>query len=105
MNNANPSPFVVQALAELNARCEIDNRKAALLKADPTFRRVDANTLHETYTCAAATGEAIRAMIVEVCKSFGIRPADLGYMIDVCVCCGRAVSKGADECAACLEVN
>lgn len=69
------------SLAQLEARAEIDKRKAGLLRADPTFRRVDANTLHETYTCAPATGAAIRAMALEVCRAFDVVPADLGYAL------------------------
>jgi hypothetical protein len=72
MNADAPRTLIEQTLAELNAKHEINCRKSAILKVDPTYRRVDPDRDYETYTCAPETGVAIRAMIVEVCKSFGV---------------------------------
>lgn len=79
--NRPPRSLIEQTRAELGARCEIDSRKLELLAADAFYRRVDANTLHETFTCSPSTGKAIRAMILEVCAKFEIYPTDLGYML------------------------
>lgn len=73
--------LIEQTLAELAARYEINTRRLALLNADPSFRRIDPNTLHETYTCAPATVEAIRETIREVCASFKVDPAQLGFCL------------------------
>lgn len=73
--------LVEQTLAELAAKAEINSRRATLLAADPTYRRVDANMLHETYVCASATSEAIHEMIHEVCDTFDVSPSELGFLV------------------------